>query len=59
MNNNNFKSVHLKSANGTDLNIELPEGHIWAGGSEGDVNGIPLMQIYLLKKYLLFQKNRC
>lgn len=41
MNNNNFKSVHLKSANGTDLNIELPEGHIWTGGSEGDVNGIP------------------
>lgn len=41
MNNNNFKNVHLKSANGTDLNIELPEGHIWAGGSEGDVNGIP------------------
>lgn len=41
MNNNNFKSVHLKSANGTDLNIELPEGHIWAGCSEGDVNGIP------------------
>lgn len=41
MNNNNFKSVHLKSANGTDLNIELPKGHIWAGGSEGDVNGIP------------------
>ena len=41
MNNNNFKSVHLKSANGTDLYIELPEGHIWAGGSERDVNGIP------------------
>lgn len=41
MNNNNFKSVHLKSANGTDLNIELPEDHIWAGGSERDVNGIP------------------
>ena len=41
MNNNNFKSVHLKSANGTDLNIELPEGHIWAGGSERDVNEIP------------------
>ena len=41
MNDNNFKSVHLKSSNGTDLNIELPEGHIWAGGSEGDVKGIP------------------
>ena len=41
MNENNFKSVHLKSSNGTDLNIELPEGHIWAGGSEEDVKGIP------------------
>lgn len=41
MNDNNFKSVHLKSPNGTDLNIELPEGHIWAGGSEGDIKGIP------------------
>ena len=30
MNNNNFKSVHLKSDNGTDLNIELPEVHIWS-----------------------------
>ena len=41
MNDNNFKSVHLKSSNGTDLNIELPEEHIWAGGSENDVKGIP------------------
>lgn len=41
MNENNFKSVHLTSSNGTDLVIELPEGHLWAGGSEGDVNGIP------------------
>ena len=56
MNNNNFKSVHLKSANGTDLNIELPEGHIWAGGSEGDVNGIafnanmPTEEVFTLPK---------
>lgn len=41
MNDNNFKSVHLKSSNGTDLNIELPEEHIWAGGSENDIKGIP------------------
>ncbi|MEN8077653.1 aminopeptidase [Clostridioides difficile] len=41
MNKNNFRSVHLKSNNGTDLNIELPEGHVWAGGCEGDVNGVP------------------
>ena len=56
MNDNNFKSVHLKSANGTDLNIELPEGHIWAGGSEGDVNGIafnanmPTEEVFTLPK---------
>lgn len=56
MNNNNFKSVHLKSANGTDLNIELPEGHIWAGGSERDVNGItfnanmPTEEVFTLPK---------
>ncbi|MEG0453737.1 MAG: aminopeptidase, partial [Coprobacillus sp.] len=24
-----------------DLHMELPEGHIWAGGAEDDVNGIP------------------
>ena len=56
MNDNNFKSVHLKSVNGTDLNIELPEGHIWAGGSEGDVNGIafnanmPTEEVFTLPK---------
>lgn len=56
MNNNNFKSVHLKSANGTDLNIELPEGHIWAGGSEEDIKGIafnanmPTEEVFTLPK---------
>lgn len=41
MNSNEFKTVHITSSNGTDLMVELPEGHIWAGGKEGDVNGIP------------------
>lgn len=56
MNDNNFKSVNLKSSNGTDLNIELPEGHIWAGGSEKDINGIsfnanmPTEEVFTLPK---------
>ena len=56
MNDNNFKSVHLKSSNGTDLNIELPEGHLWAGGSDDDVNGVffnsnmPTEEVFTLPK---------
>ena len=26
------KKLYYKSSNGTDLEVELPEGHIWAGG---------------------------
>jgi aminopeptidase len=36
LNENKFKKLYYKSLNGTDLEIELPEGHIWAGG--GDYN---------------------
>ena len=56
MNDNNFKSLHLKSSNGTDLTVELPEGHIWAGGAEKDVNGIlfnanmPTEEVFTLPK---------
>ena len=32
LNKKKFKKLHYKSSNGTDLEIELPEGHIWAGG---------------------------
>lgn len=41
LNNNNFKSLHIKNSKGTNLVVELPKGHLWAGGSEEDVNGIP------------------
>lgn len=56
LNNNNFKSLHIKSCNGTDLVLELPQGHLWAGGSEEDVNGIffnanmPTEEIFTLPK---------
>ena len=33
LNNNQFKSLHYKSAK-TDLVVELPENHVWAGGGE-------------------------
>jgi len=32
LNEMNFKKLYYKSSNGTDLEVELPEGHIWAGG---------------------------
>ncbi len=34
LNQMNFKSLHYTNSLGTDLNIELPEGHIWLGGSD-------------------------
>ena len=32
LNEKSFKKLYYKSSNGTDLTVELPEGHIWAGG---------------------------
>lgn len=38
LNNMSFKKLHMKSK-GTDLVIELPKGHIWAGGGELNAKG--------------------
>jgi len=35
-----LKSLHYKNSLGTDLIIELPEGHIWLGGSEFTPEGL-------------------
>ena len=40
LNELNFKSVHYTNSIGTDLVVELPEGHIWMGGGEMSGNGI-------------------
>lgn len=40
LNSFNFKYLHYTNSIGTDLKVELPEGHIWAGGSEKSGNGI-------------------
>lgn len=34
LNRYDFKSLHYKNSLGTDLTVELPEGHYWAGGRE-------------------------
>ena len=41
LNKYNFKELRYKSANGTDFTVGLVQKHIWAGGSEGNVDDIP------------------
>ena len=34
-----FKSLHYTNATGTDLTVELPEGHIWEAGNDVTLSG--------------------
>ena len=51
-----LKTLHYKNALGTDLHVELPEGHFWAGGDEKCKNGvmfsanIPSEEVFTLPK---------
>jgi len=53
---NNFKLLHYKNSLGTDLNVELPDGHIWLGGSDYTQEGIefianmPTEEVFTLPK---------
>ena len=40
LNKKNFRKLHYKSSNGTDLEVELPKGHIWAGGGGKNVKDV-------------------
>lgn len=40
LNSRRFKSLHFENSLGTDLVIELPEKHLWAGGADFTQNGI-------------------
>lgn len=40
LNDKDIKSLHYTSSNGTDLNVELPLGHIWAGGGAVTQDGV-------------------
>ena len=57
LNDYNFKSLHYTNSKGTDLTIELPENHVWAGGSEKSGGGvefvanIPTEEIFTAPKW--------
>ena len=40
LNEYNFKSLHYTNSLGTDLTIELPENHVWAGGADRTPDGV-------------------
>jgi aminopeptidase len=54
LNQMNLKSLHYQTAEGTDLTIELPDGHLWLGGAwEPPGNGtfvpnIPTEEVFTL-----------
>ncbi len=56
LNGHAFRSLHYKNSLGTDLEIELPEGHIWAGGAERSEQGtlfvanMPTEEVYTAPK---------
>ena len=57
LNKFNFKTLRYQNALGTDLTVELPEGHYWAGGAEKCLgNGvmfsanIPSEEVFTLPK---------
>ncbi|NLP44406.1 MAG: aminopeptidase [Peptococcaceae bacterium] len=56
LNNKRFKILHFKNSLGTDLKVELPEDHIWSGGSSFTPEGIefianmPTEEVYTLPK---------
>ncbi len=56
LNNSRFKFLHYKNSLGTDLRIELPEGHIWLGGSDFTPEGLefianmPTEEVFTLPK---------
>lgn len=39
LNGMNLKELHFTCPNGTDLKIELPQGHLWMGGAEESTEG--------------------
>lgn len=56
LNSKRFKSLHYTNSLGTDLIIELPEKHLWAGGSEFTQDGtefianMPTEEIFSMPK---------
>lgn len=57
LNEYNFSKLHYQNSLGTDFTIELPDGHIWATGSEKLSNGkevlvnFPSEEVFTSPKY--------
>jgi len=53
---NNFRTLHFENSLGTDLWVDLPEGHIWIAGGDSTPEGIefianmPTEEVYTLPK---------
>ena len=43
LNDLHFRALHYQNALGTDLTVELPEGHFWAAGQEKTQGGVPFV----------------
>lgn len=56
LNDKNFKYLRYKSSNGTDLEIELPEGHLWCAAKAQNIKGedfvpnMPTEEVYTMPK---------
>lgn len=56
LNKMNFKYLVYKSSNGTDLKIELPEGHLWGAAKAQNIKGeqfvpnMPTEEVYTMPK---------
>lgn len=56
LNGNKFRYLHYKNSIGTDLKIELPENHLWLGGSDYTPEGLefianmPTEEVFTLPK---------
>ena len=57
LNKLDLKALHYTCENGTDLLLELPEGHIWLGGEESSKDGtifnanIPTEEVFSAPQY--------
>ncbi len=57
LNRYNFRELRYRNSAGTDVTVELPEGHFWGGGEEEDAEGrlhfsanIPTEEVFTLPK---------
>lgn len=43
LNEKKFRKLHMRNSIGTDLEIELPEGHVWVSGGDKTTAGVPFI----------------